>query len=273
MIEKIYHKGLREGMDQPNSFESLLRTNPGDMLEMDVTLLADGSLAVAHHRDIKMDLSDLESRNVKQFEVFDQPTKSGTTEPCRKLPLLEEVLGLGSDYGARLLIELKGSSIKKFYELTDALAKKLKQMVTEGAFKENPDFVKNNLSFITQSIDGMIYFKRAMEQQGFSPSLVLAWPGRNRVGDSNLTSNNLSHLEADFEEDYEGAGVKAASQLGCLAVVLNMKDVLRNPDYVKKAHDLGLLIYAFGSEKKEDKAFAKEVGVDSYLSEEWKSIQ
>lgn len=273
MTREVFHRGIREGEYgtlQPNSFEAVLKAHPGDRLEMDVFEMSDGQLGIAHNKDLNLTLEQAGALDVKKFEQMDQPQKGGEPTPGIKMPLFDEVAGQASDRDVQLILELKSESDVKIIKLVETIVGKMEAMLEQGAFKQNPDFLKKNLFFHTFSIAGAQKMAELLRQHGLDAvSVSLAWPTSEQyANDMAITRPDIEWARTVPETpDWIEKGILIAKRIGCRGIGTHIKAVLANPAYIQKAHEQGLWIAVGGIEDERIKRQMEELGVDMYFSE------
>jgi len=152
------HRGLRPDQKKPNSFEAVT-SRQGIGIECDVCLLADGNLAIVHHKDV----------GIAQKLVEDMTLQQLSEHVCA--PLLREYLHLALDRENRLLIEIKGSSFQKAQQTASSTIKEIALVLT------NPDLVSVQ-SFYAEALEEA---KTTMHEIGIQIKLGLLWPSSQPV--------------------------------------------------------------------------------------------
>ena len=275
----IHHRGLRveNGMKEeskeqnlPNSFEALLRSNPGDILEMDIFLLEDGSLAIAHNKDLDVGMSDIEAMDINGFEEYDNPQKNKPAEKKysegRMMPLFDEVLGQAYDRDVNMLFELKASSVDKIKKLADAMVDKVVAMRDEGAFDDNPDFLKNQ-QFFSFSIEGLEHLITRFKKEDIEAETMLLWTSSEQYAEDMEISRTAIDRTSDMEGSWFERGVRVSKDLGVRAISTHVGNC--NPENIKVAHDAGLEIAAICLNCGEDKIEElRKLGINRFISEQ-----
>ncbi|NQV00302.1 MAG: hypothetical protein HQ538_06200 [Parcubacteria group bacterium] len=275
----IHHRGLRvenkdgaesKKQDLPNSFEALLRANPGDTLETDVFLLEDGSLAIAHNKDLDVSMEEIEEMDIEGFEEYDNPQKNKPAEKKfsegKMMPLFDEILGQAYDRDVNMLFELKASSVDKIKDLADAMVDKIVAMRDAGAFEDNPDFLKKQ-QFFSFSIEGMEHLIARLKKEEIEAETMLLWTSSEEYAkDMEISKTAISHTSG-MTGDWFEKGVQVAKDLGVKAISTHVANC--NSENIKIAQDEGLEIAAIclncGIDKIEE---LKKLGIDRFISEE-----
>jgi|GEM_PF-2131917 len=271
----IYRRGLKEGVDQPNSFESLVQAPSDSTLEMDTILLRDGNIAVVHQKDINRSMEEIEQMDLPEFEKLDQLDRStGGAISGLKMPLADEISFLASDRNDNLFLELKGSSDQMVIQLFDHLLEMLINLDKKGAYKDNPDFLQKNLSFHSFSVPACEYaVKRIREENIKAPVFLELTSGRSYAEEMEISKSILPYMEGFPDtEDWIEKSILVAKAIGCEGVSMNISNLKDGANYIDFAHKNGLKIFARSTAPIDQDLIEKlkEQGLDSYANENLK---
>lgn len=265
----IQHMGLRDNAGEPNSFESILKNYQGAQ-EMDTFLLRDGEIAVLNDRLLKMKPEEVESMTLPELEAYVSGQQPDATKE-KTIPTLKEFMGVASDADTQLRVELRGSTAEQVVKLGRAAVEHVATMNEAGGFRNNPEFPKKKLRFVTFSIPALQEVQRAATEQGIPASTGLFWPSsENWASQVDLYDEGVVAQVPDLDgRDWNERGIIVAKHFGLSEIELQ-PDVI-TPEHVKLAHDLGLEI---GASIVRDKSKAEErakqlaeMGVDHILTE------
>lgn len=277
--QEVIHRGLRlkeQGSAQrlPNSFEAILKAEKGQIVEMDVFLLSDGSLAMAHHKDLSLEMDQVEAMQISDFQALFQPAIDPETGEIVsseeiKMPLLSEILGLAYDAGVNLQLELKADSVERIKKLAEAMVNKIVKMRNDGAFVEKPAWLVN-LCFFSMSIEGMEHLIAKLEENGLEKAKTfLSWPSNESYAQEMAISSTSIQRAAEIEGkfDWLEKGMEIAKRIGCTGISIHAENLLKDSDYVEKAHGRELEIMAGGSANHDQMVKLRKMGVDRLMSE------
>lgn len=270
-ITRLYHRGLRDGHGLVNSFEALTRAKNGDILEMDVFLLKDGSLGMTHHRDIGLDMDQVEDMDVSAFQELDNPGKNVSPEQQRiaRMPLYEEALFQASDRGVGLYIELKASSVEKIKQLVEVLVERMTQLQDQGAFENDRNFIGSSITFFSMSVEGVKYMAELLRVRKLDNHTILGWPSSEEyAGDMKISQTAVEHAKAVEGGDWFEKGIQIAKKIGSNGILIYADKLIQNPHYIELAHNLGLEVLAAGLvQSPQEVEVLKKLGVDTFASE------
>lgn len=254
------HRGIREGQGLPNSHETLLRNWRG-AVEFDVYQLKDGTMAVLHQGDYGLSMEDIENMSLADLEKMVIPADSPASEG-KAIPLLKEYLGLAVDANARLVLELKGSTVEKQIAIAAESMKELR-IINRGS----NDYLEKKVliqSFSSGALDGV---QHLADQEQLQLQLGLYWPGSKEW--AKKTPGFDWHAVEDITEwdqrDWQEVGIEVAARRKLQTVGL-MADVVTE-QLVTLAHAKGLKVSVAVIRDPESADTMKQMGVDEIVTE------
>lgn len=260
------HRGLGAGGEGlPNSFESVLRNYHASQ-EADAILLSDGEVAVLHERDFGLSITDTETMNLSAVEALDIPSKN-SEEHGRKVPLLEEFVGLAADAGTAVALELKASSKEKVLALIEAIVQKLAAMKAAGGLKGNENFIEDGISFESFSVEALKALHARTAQDNLVVRTTLYWPSNEswarKVALFDWTALETVPGRASLE--WHSLGIHVAKVNAVSMIELQPHEITQ--ELVTEAHADGVRIAASLVKDPEEAKRLFALGVDRVMVE------
>lgn len=262
--ELTQHKGIKNGEGLPNSFEGILNNRQGSV-EADAVILADGSIVILHGKDFGRTLEEIESLDIEQLQNLDIPDQAGKKSE-QKSPLLREFVGLASDVGTAISLELKAVSSEKAVLLAEKIAIQLIVMKKESGFKGNEDYLEKGMTFESFSVKAL----KALKERGTADSLnfktTLYWPTDHSWAKENPLFE-LEVLESVGIEDLTWAevGIEVAFNNDLEGIEFQPGEI--TPQLVEYAHARGVEINSGLVNDSKQINYLFSIGVDHVLTE------
>lgn len=222
----IYHRGLRgyESM-LPNSLDAVIK-NSGKAVEVDSVLLSDGQVAMLHPADFGKTIFEVEL--MKSSEL--------------KVPFLEEFIGLASDVGTVVAIDLKASSYRRTRQLARVVFDRILRMIEIGGFHGNENFPENSICFQSFSAGALADLRKYSLERGLAFTTWLYWP--TNLGYANQTLNfdwvALEKLGNWQEKNWHQLGIQVAEIQGIAGIKFQAREITPNLIEFAKAKGIRL---------------------------------
>lgn len=262
----IYHKGLREEQEYPNSFEALRATH-GAAIETDVMLLKDGSLAIIHNKDYGLSEEAVEKMELSELENIDVTSSSGETQGS-KVPLFKEYVASSFDRGIDLNIEIKGSSTAMAEKNTSLIIEQFAEMHTDWVFEDQSDYPSKSLQISSLSIEAVQQAKQELADKKIDIPIGLRWTSSpEKAYEAEITKSAIEKVKAleTSNPDWTLNGIEIAHQIGCTSIDLHGNVITQ--EVILKAHKKKLKVFAWGVYDDEKIKELTELGVDKIIFE------
>ena len=262
-FSEVFHRGLRPDQEKPNSFDALVKVNPGDVIEMDTIILKDGTLVMAHPKDLGKTIEELEGLTQAEFQQLQQPRSHSESE---KMPLLKESLFQLHDRGAKLYLELKASTPEKIILEARAVVQELDRLEREHAFPDE-QFLKNGLILHAFSVEGTAALVQELQQHQLNIPVFLQWNKSPEFAkEMKISETGIEHAaQITTTNDWTEKGMVIAKNIECSGIAMHISVLINNPEYIQKAHEYGLQVAGGGPIEPDKKEELLKAGLDVYV--------
>ncbi len=265
MSERYQHRGLDAEINKglPNSFESF-RERYRQNVELDVSLLSDGNIAVLHAKDLGLSQEEIEAISLSEIEKISIPDRAGRDSGL--VPTFEEYAFNCLDRGNGLMIEIKASTPDKAQELARKIVQRISKMSREDkTFSEHPEYLQE-MGLHSFSIEALEAAKQASAELKTDLARGLLWSSKpENAASSNLFASVIERSGYKPGDDWTKKGIELAASLGVESIDLH--DSVVDQSMVQYAHEKGLKVFVWVVNDPARAEQLEDMGVDKIITE------